>query len=74
MVRSVLYVRVDERLKKELWRLSRESGMPLAQVAEIIISRGLGKSFDPATERVNELLSERFGSLRNEKKGEGGNA
>ncbi len=62
MPTEILYVRIDTRLKNELNRLATESALPLKDVAEIVIARGLGMESSTPAARVKELLAERYGT------------
>lgn len=61
MAPEVLYARINSELKAELERLASESGLSLAQVAEIVIARGLGMEAKASLSRVSALIEERFG-------------
>lgn len=61
MAAVAFYMRIDQSLKDELLRLSKESNLSLTQVAEIVIARGLGMDGKASVNRVNDLIAERFG-------------
>ena len=56
-----MYIRISTALKNRLTTLASETGLPLTQVVEHVLARGLEMGEETAAGRLNKLINERYG-------------